>query len=196
MIRPIPHILVTVVIAALVVFANADEGESENGHKIATTAKSIDPLISGLPGAVVKTYQTLFPGHRIWQSSRTGKGKATRYELTIFEPTSTWVHGIRKGSAHVRTLLNYKLILSGTGKVIREHSHPISEEAVPKVVRDAFEKWRRPFRKRSLSVEWRAYQEEGAERLYWVQVVLNAVESYGATLKADGTFVKRSTKFN
>ena len=202
MMRPNPPtiaallILTTANAIALTVSADAEEPPSQKSNERAIAAKPIDPVISGLPRAVVRTYQALFPGHRVWRSSETGKGDARQYELIIFQPNSPVVHSQRVGSAIVSSLLNYKLILSSTGKVIREQSHPISEDTVPKAVREAFDKWRRPFPRRFLLFEWRAYQEVGAERLYFVRVVLNAIEAYEATLKADGTFVKKSTHFN
>jgi hypothetical protein len=159
-------------------------------------ADAIDPPSSTLPTAVREKYQTLFPGQRIWQVAETGKGKDAKYELTVFDPNSTGVHGIQVGPAHVTTLLNYKLVLTATGEVILEQAHPIAEGAVPRAVKDAMAGWigRRLGRATpgSRFVEWMAHQEEGAERLFQVRIILSSVEGYTATFKADGTVVKKS----
>jgi hypothetical protein len=177
--------------------ANAveDDPQSGSGHETATAVEPIDLVGRRLPTAVLKTYQALFPRHRVWQSLRYGEGKQAKYELIIFDPNSPVVHTQRVGPASVSTLLNSKLILSITGELIYEEQHVIADDAVPKAARVAFDKWKRQFPQRFLMLEWRAHQAEGAERLYSVRVVLNAVETYGATLKADGTFVKKYTDF-
>jgi hypothetical protein len=91
--------------------------------------------------------------------------------------------------------MHYKLLLKGTGEVIREQAHPIAPDAVPRAVKDAVAKWSRPLRGRTFSVAWLAHQEVGAERLYSVYIELTAIEAYRATLKADGTFVQGAKAF-
>jgi hypothetical protein len=92
--------------------------------------------------------------------------------------------------------MNYQLVLKGTGEVIREQAHPIAEDAVPRAVKDAVEKWKRPLKARDFGTEWFAYQEPGAERLYGIYLEVNAIEGYRATLKADGTFVEGAGAFD
>jgi len=202
MIRLVLHTIVAVAVvgtaAAFALTASAVEGDpqSGNGHETATAEQPIDLVGRRLPTPVLKTYQALFPRHHVWQSSKHGTGKQVKYELIIFDPNSPVVHSQRVGPAYVTTLRNYKLIVSNSGEVIHEQQHPIADDAVPKAARDAFDNWKRQFPERFLLRVWRAHQAEGAERLFSVEVVLNAVEGYGATLKADGTFVKKYTDFN
>lgn len=136
-----------------------------------------------------------FPGHRLWQISETGKADATQYDLTIFDPSSSTVHGRQVGSPRIQTLKSYHMILTHTGEVIQEEIHPIPEGSVPKAARDAFERWRRPYDRGRDFIMWYAYQEAGAERRYRAHVTLNSIENYGATLKADGTIVDKHTRF-
>jgi 23S rRNA G2069 N7-methylase RlmK/C1962 C5-methylase RlmI len=156
--------------------------------------RRVDPLSNNLSLAAVKTYRALYPEHQIFQISQTRKGKDFEYELTIFDPKSTTTTGKQSENkdAFVTVLANYKLILKGTGEVIQEQAHPISESAVPKPVKDAVESWRRPAEGRNALTEWIAHQDKGAERLYSIHIILSAIEGYSATLRADGTFVKKS----
>ncbi len=171
---------------------SGDEGGKAGDTALAPEAR--DPLLGGLPFAVRDAYKAKFPGHRLWQVSESGTAEATQYDLTIFDPGSSTVHGRQVGSAHVRTLQNYHLILTHTVEVVREEIHPIAADSVPKAARDAFERWRRPY-DRSTDFTWYAYQDEGAERLYRAHVTLNSIEDYGATLKADGTIIDKHTRF-
>lgn len=174
---------------------DADEEESNRTSQADDAKKPYDPVKNILPFPVLKTYQALFPDHQIWQVSQTGKERDAEYELIIFHPQTTGARGQQIGRAHITTLLNYKLLLKGTGEVIREESHPIAQEAVPKVVRDAVDKWSRSLKGRSFFAEWEAHQEVGAERLFAIYIELTAIEAYRATLKADGTFVTGSRAF-
>jgi hypothetical protein len=154
-----------------------------------------DTVAGVLPQPVLQSYRALFPAHHIWQVSQRGKEKDAEFELIIFHPKAGSRFGQQVGDAHVTTIFNYKLVLKGTGEVIREQAHPIAADAVPKAAKDAVDKWKRPLQGRTFSVEWEAHQEPGAERLYSVYVELNAIEAYRATLKADGTFVKGAKAF-
>ena len=181
-------------LVALSVNARTAGDGAQAGDSHAPTAAPIDPIISTLPAAVVMAYQERFPRHRVWQSLQTGEGEAARYELTIFDPSSTMVHVQGVESGFVQSHAVYKLILSGSGRVIREQQHPIAENDVPSAVREAFDQWNGPFG--GMWVGWFAYQEEGAERHYTVSIVLNALEGYGATFDGDGALVRKLAPSN
>jgi hypothetical protein len=186
------------VILACVLYglSGVSPSQAQEKQPVDTTIR-VDPLSNNLPLPALKTYRALFPDHQIWQLSQTGKGKGSEYELIIFNPKSTTATGkqTENKGAFVTVLANYKLILKGSGEVIQEDMHPIGENAVPKLVKDAVEIWIRPVQGRVTFVEWAAHQEKGADRLYWVRVLLNSVEGNVATLKADGAFVKKSGDF-
>ena len=189
-------LLATALSTAFAVSVADDTGIQSKRQPVDTTIR-VDPLSNNLPLPALKTYRELFPDHQIWQLSQTGKGKDTEYELIIFDPKSTTSTGKRTENkdAFVMVLANYKLILKGTGEVIQEQAHPIGENAVPKLVKDAVDTWKRPAKERITFVEWKAHQEKGAERLYSVRILFNAFGGNIATLKADGTFVKKSGEF-
>lgn len=168
-----------------------DEGAAESVN----IASRIDPLTNHLLPPVRKTYEEIFPDHRIWSVAESGRGETAEYELTIFDPHSRMMQGQSVEGKNIATLRNYRLILDPKGNVVREEIHPVSENAVPKAAREAFEKWHQSFR-RSNDFVWMAHQDEGKERLYTARVVLNSIEDYEATLKADGTFVKKHTRFD
>ena len=159
-----------------------------------------DPVSSALPTAALTKYRALFPEHTIWQVAQTKKGNNTIYELSVFDVNSPVRHSQQVGSAFVTKLVNYKLILTGTGKVLYEAPHPITVNAVPVSAKKAAADWIRPVRKRAAAntslVEWLAHQEKGGERQFTVRYILSSVESYSATLKADGTIVRKSTVGN
>ena len=178
--------------------AEAEANRQKDGKRDAAAAGIIvhDSLVNLLPFEVAKTYKDLFPEHRIWQCSHTGKGDSARYELTIFHPGDTSVHGVDVGAAHVQTWFNWKLVLGSTGEVIREQAHPVPENTIPAAARKAFQEWSKPFpRGGPFDTEWSAGKEEGAQRLYKVAVILNSVEWYRATLRADGTFLDKDSRF-
>jgi hypothetical protein len=183
--------------ASTVFLAVADGGEEERGRRTPAddTTRHHDPVATVLPFPVIKTYRALFPGHQIWQVSQAGKENDAEFELIIFHPKTSSSQGQQVGRTHVTTLMHYKLLLKGTGEVIREQAHPIAEDAVPKVVKDAVDRWKRPLQGRTFSVEWLAHQEVGAERLYSIYIELTAIEAYRATLRTDGTFVKGAKAF-
>ena len=156
--------------------------------------KLVDPLLSDLPKPVVEKYQSLFPGHRLWQTLETEK-KPPQFELIIFSPDSPWVHNQLQGDMHVRTLQNFRLVLDTNGGVILESAHPVSADMVPDAAKKAFEKWSEGF-PRADACEWIASQAKDAERLYSARVVLNSVEWYEALIRGDGTFVKRNKSFD
>jgi len=176
--------------------ANATGGRSDNGPGAAIDAKAMDPVARDLPAAVVKAYRAIFPSCRLWRCEQRGKGADATYELTVFGPYASLCHGYMVDSCYAESLMNYKLLVSSTGGVIREDPHGVFEITVPKVVRDAFAEWRRPFPGRPMgATEWTARQAEGAQRLYLALVLLNSVEAYGATFTADGAFTRRYMRF-
>jgi hypothetical protein len=181
--------------ATILAVAGVDDEQRDRNSQADDTTRHHDPVATILPFPVLKTYRALFPGHLIWQVSQTGKENDAEFELIIFHPRTSSSQGQQVGRAHVTTLMNYKLLLKGTGEVIREQAHPIAGDAVPKAVKDAVDQWKRPLQGRPFSVEWLAHQEAGAERLYSIYIELDAVEGYRATLKADGTFVKGAKAF-
>jgi hypothetical protein len=171
------------------------DAQEEEGERRAQPPAPIDPVKNILPFPVLKSYQSLFPGHQLWQVSIKGKGDDAEYELIIFHPQTSSARGMQVGPVHVTTLMNYHLVLKGTGEVIREQAHPVAEDAVPGAVRDAVAKWKRPLKAGNHETEWFAYQEAGAERIYGIHIVVKSVEGYHATLKADGTFVEGAGAF-
>ena len=181
--------------AIILAAADVDEEERGRSSRADDTTEHHDPVATVLPVPVLKTYRALFPGHQIWQVSQTGRENDAEFEMIIFHPKTSSSQGQQVGRAHVLTLMNYKLLVKGTGEVIREQAHPIAEDAVPKTVKDAVARWKRPLQGGTCSVEWLAHQEVGAERLYAVYIELTAIEGYRATLKTDGTFVKGANAF-
>lgn len=174
-----------------------EAGAEADVHKL---NPSYDPMHSTMNRAVFKTYREIFPpGYRIWQMRIREEDKAAeeRHEIIVFQPESTGTHNQLVDGVMIKKLINYKLVVSGDGKVISEQIHPVPKDTVPKPVHEAFEVWRRPFSEKPKVewIEWMAFQDEGSERLYVIQVIVNSVEGYWATLKADGTIVKQNTKF-
>jgi hypothetical protein len=186
---------IALAVSATILAVGVDDEETDRSSRAADATGHQDPVTTVLPFPVLKTYRALFPGHQVWQVSQSGKENDAEFELIIFHPKEGSVQGKQIGPAHVATLRNYKLLLKGTGEVIQEQAHPIAEDAVPKAVKDAVDRWKRPLQGRTVSVEWLAHQEVRAERLYSIYIEVNAIEAYRATLKKDGTFVKGADAF-
>jgi hypothetical protein len=186
---------IALAVSATILAVDVDDEETDRSSRADDATRHQDPVTTILPFPVLKTYRELFPGHQVWQVSQTGKENDAEFELIIFHPREGSFQGKQIGPAHLATLTNYKLLLKGTGEVIQEQAHPIAEDAVPKAVKDAVDRWKRPLQGRTFSVEWQAHREVGAERLFAVYVELTAIEGYRATLKADGTFVKGADAF-
>jgi hypothetical protein len=184
-------VVFALLIGAFRVDADNPPGNEEGGPK-PNPVCHLDALGgNNLTFAVGETYAKLFPDHCIWEISQTGKGEAAVYELTIFHPKAASSSLRQVGPAFVQTISNYKLLVKANGEVIREQQHPLHPNLVPDAVKTAFETWRQPFPGKDLLVEWWAYQEEGQERLYVGRVDVNAIQSYHAILKADGTIAKQ-----
>lgn len=154
-----------------------------------------DTVAGSLPPDVVNAYRSRFPGHRIWQCSVTGRGKAKQFQLVVFDPKTRTTVTRAVGSATVTSLIHYHLVLNAAGVVTREDPHPVSANAVPRAARQAFAKWSRRF-PRSNDLVWTAHQRKKTERRFSVRVTLNSIEEYGATFKADGTLVTKFTRFH
>lgn len=180
-------LLIVPVSLALLLHAAPDEDKEPKKAKNEVS----DPMLGYLSNAAAKTYHRIYPRHRIWKVETHGKGKLTRYVLTVFHPESSGTHSQRIDGVQISTPLNYTLVLAEDGSVIREQIHPVDPDVVPEKARAAFKKWRRNLPKPEQAPWWHASQEEGKKRLYMGYVLLNSVHVYHSTLDAEGKIVAK-----
>jgi len=152
---------------------------------------SDDSFATVMPQVVRDSVMERFPGFLIWAITTTGTEHKTVHEVTVFDARSTGVHGRRVDDSMVYTRATYRIVVSGTGDVIREESHSIPEDSVPRAALQAFLKWRRG-RPAGMAVVWAAYQDPHEERLYMASIIVNALESHILVVSDNGTIIRES----
>ena len=145
------------------------------------------------PQVVRDSVMERFPGFIIWAIRTTGAKETTQHEITVVDPGSTSLHGQRVDGAMLHTRLTYKLVVSGTGKVVSEDRHPIPEDGVPRAALATFSKWRRS-RPVGMAVVWGAYQDSREERRYVANIIVNAVESHVLVMNHEGIIITESLR--
>jgi hypothetical protein len=152
-----------------------------------------DVFAVAAPQVVRDSVTERFPGFVIWAIRTTGAMENTLYEITVFDSRSTSLHGQRVDGAMLHTRLTYKLVVSGTGKVVSEDRHPIPEDSVPRAALATFSKWRRS-RPAGMAVVWGAYQDSHKERRYVANIIVNAVDSHVLVTNQEGIIIAESQK--
>ena len=156
-----------------------------------------DPVFSNVPVAIRPVFESTFPNHRCVRMALRpvkdkdkGKGKDKyTYRGTFFNPASTTVRTKGEGEEIVTQPLLYDLEVSEEGKVIEETPHPVLKpERLPKAVVAAYEKWN-PKGVKGMAVMWTTEVPRGKDRVYGAYILVDAIRSYSASFKEDGTVV-------
>jgi hypothetical protein len=152
-----------------------------------------DPVLSNVPVAIRPVFEKTFPNHRcVRMAMRPVKGKDKdkyTYRGTFFDPASTTVRTKGIGEEIVTQPLLYDLEVSEEGKVIEETPRPVLEPArLPKAVVAAYEKWN-PKGIKGMAVMWTTEVPRGKDRVYGAYILVNAIKSYSASFKEDGSVI-------
>ena len=78
--------------------------------------------------------------------------------------------------------------MTADGKVLTESDHPIEKSQVPKAVLDSYKKWN-PRGVEGMGPRWSVESKKAENRVYHVEMDLNAVTRYKASFKEDGSIV-------
>ena len=147
-----------------------------------------DPMYSSLSAAARKVFEETFPSHRIIRLVVRGDGEDAVYRGTVFSLTSTTLtsgHDRATGESVTPPQL-WHLEVDAKGKVLEELPHPIGPEKLPKAVAAAYDKWNPKDLKR-MATMWHTEVPRGKDRIYRVQILVNAIRAHWAAFKEDGT---------
>lgn len=149
-----------------------------------------DPVLSQLPPAVRKVFESTFPGHRCIRLVTRGRNEAAVYRGTFFNPAnwSSTTGGLVNGESVVTPPL-FHLELDASASVLEETYRSVDPKQLPKPVQAAYRKWN-PKGITSQEHYWLTEVARGQPRVYRVAIILSAVKAYRATFREDGSIVE------
>jgi hypothetical protein len=143
------------------------------------------------PIVVLDSVSDRFPGFSIWSLKMTGPVEDREYEVTVFDPRSTGLRGEVVDGGVLHTRQSYRIVVAGTGEVISEEQHAVSQQAVPGAALDTFRGWRAS-RPDGMTAVWGTYQKRNEQRRYVANIVVDATESHLLIVNEDGSIVSET----
>ncbi|MFT3883241.1 MAG: hypothetical protein QM703_26760 [Gemmatales bacterium] len=150
-----------------------------------------DPVYSSVPATVRQVFEETFPQHRCVRMVIHDRGKETAvYRGTVFNPADVWSTSVRlvNGESVVTPILD-EMEVDAQGKVLEEPLRLFNPQRLPRAVVAAYQTWN-PKRVKGQEQIWQTEVARGKDRIYRVKINVNAVKSYSATFKEDGTVLE------